>query len=86
MKPNQTMGHLEIEIVEKRPLLGRAYFYWRTRYIQNGQIGVTSETYRDRRDVERSIRAHRNYLGTCGVFFIGPDGRRAQVHSWAEQG
>lgn len=76
------LGHLRIEIVERKPLLRRTYWFWRTRNIENGQTGVTSETYPERRDVERSIRAHRRYVASAEVWHVRPDGRRVRVEDW----
>lgn len=76
--PRPTLGHLRIEIVERTPLLGlgRRWFFWRTKNIENGQTGVTSETYYELRDVRRSISAHRRYFGAADVVLIRADGSR----------
>lgn len=78
------LGHVRIEIMEGRTLLGlgKPYWWWRTRYVRNGEVGIHSETFNDRRDCETSIRAHRHYLGSAEVRFIRPDGRPERVPGW----
>jgi hypothetical protein len=82
--PKPIPGLLRIEIIETRRLFGRPSFRWRTVTIANGEIGVWSEHYRNRVDCERSIRAHRRYLGSSVVVSVDATGRRSLVDQWAE--
>lgn len=80
-----SLGHLRIEIIETRALLGlgRSSWRWRTVYVQNGQIGVWSEPYTSREACERSIRGHRHYLGSAPVRVKRADGGFETVEKWS---
>ena len=86
-KPARKFGHLRIEVIEGRALLGfgRATWRWRTVYVENGEIGVWSENYNSRAECERSVRAHRRYLGACEVRSIGYDGKVERNALWVER-
>lgn len=79
-----SLGHLKVELIEGRDLLFRRSWRWRTRYVRNGEIGAWSETYRDRRDAERSLRAHRSYFETALVTVTTLDGKTKELVQWLD--
>lgn len=87
MPPNPNAprhGHVRIEIVETRDLLLRRRWSWRTVTIRTGEKGVRSEPFTSLALAERSIKAHRNYLATCGILYVEPNGKRRDYRNWSK--
>lgn len=63
------LSHRALRIRKLRTLTLTGWQWrWRTEWVRNGQVGVWSEHYRDERDVDASISAHRVYLGDADLW------------------
>jgi hypothetical protein len=65
------LSHRALRIRKTRSLTLTGWQWrWRTEWVKNGQVGVWSETYRDERDCDSSIRAHRVFFADADLITV----------------